>query len=126
MKRLPIVVLGLLVAGACRPSGPMTDPALEAANGRATKTIHGRSRMKSEFTAFMREHEDATHAPTIDEIIVAGDRAIERARYTLKYAPKAGQQPVIETGRHVMSRQWIDGRWQITWELFNRDGMPGR
>src|SRR4029079_10632503 len=57
-------------------------------------------------------------------LIVLG--LIARARYMLTSVPKTGQQPVVESGGHVMSRQWIDGRWQITWELFNRNGIPHR
>jgi hypothetical protein len=40
------------------------------------------------------------------------------------YVPKGTAAEVVETGRHVVCRRWIDGRWQITWEIWNTDAPP--
>jgi len=86
-----------------------------------TPTVHGRAAIQAMFESFNRENDGARHETTVDELVVTPDRAIERAHYRMSYTPKATHQPVAETGRHVMERRWIEGRWQIVWEIFNTD-----
>ena len=86
-----------------------------------TPTVHGRPAIQAMFETFNRDNDDARHETTVDELVLTPDRSIERGRYRMTYIPKATHQPVVETGRHVMERRWIEGRWQIVWEVFNRD-----
>jgi ketosteroid isomerase-like protein len=83
--------------------------------------VRGRQALLAEFESFFAENDAARHETAIEEILVGDGWGIERARYTLTFMPKADGQPVTETGRHVMHRRMIDGRWQIVWEIFNTD-----
>ena len=148
--RARLLVL-VLMAGlaACRPaSGPAPDPAaasraaaewdelfnahrtsdlatLYASDADSmpydTSTIHGRPAIQAAFETFNRDNDGASHETTVDELVLTPDRAIERGHYRMTYTPKSTHQPVVETGRHVMERRWIEGRWQIVWEVFNKD-----
>jgi ketosteroid isomerase-like protein len=84
-------------------------------------TVRGRRALQAEFERLFRENDNVRHETFVDEVLATPEWAIERARYTLAYTPKAGGTPVVETGRHVMCRKWVDGRWQIVWEIFNTD-----
>ncbi|MEO8481402.1 MAG: nuclear transport factor 2 family protein [Acidobacteriota bacterium] len=86
-----------------------------------TPTVHGRPAIQAMFESFNRDNDDAHHETTVDELVLTPDRSIERGHYRMTYTPKATHQPVVETGRHVMERRWIEGRWQIVWEVFNTD-----
>lgn len=86
-----------------------------------TPTVHGRPAIRAMFEAFNRDNADARHETTVDELVLTPDRSIERGRYRMTYVSNATHQPVVETGRHVMERRWIEGRWQIVWEVFNTD-----
>lgn len=83
-------------------------------------TVRGRAALTEEFNKFLAAF-DARHETAIEEIIPAGDRAIERARYTMTYRPKAGGDEVKEVGRHVMCRKKIGGEWKIVWEIWNSE-----
>ena len=84
-------------------------------------TIHGREALQVEFEKFFLQN-TGRHETQVEEILVADDWAIERARYTLTYSPLSGGEEVKETGRHVVCRKLKDGTWQIAWELWNTDG----
>jgi ketosteroid isomerase-like protein len=86
-----------------------------------TPTVHGRAAIRAMFESFNHDNDDARHETTVDELVLTPDRSIERGHYRMTYTPKASHQAVVETGRHVMERRWIDGRWQIVWEVFNTD-----
>jgi len=57
-----------------------------------------------------------------DEIRVHGDVAIHRFSFTWTMTPKAGGEPVTETGKgiHIMIRQ-PDGSWKIARDVWNTD-----
>ncbi len=86
-----------------------------------TPTVHGRAAIQAMFESFNRDNDNARHETTVDELVLTPDRSIERAHYRMTYTSKTTRQPIVETGRHVMERRWIEGRWQIVWEIFNRD-----
>lgn len=83
-------------------------------------TIRGRQAIQTELKNFIAQN-TGKHETFIEDVLVAGDWAIERARYTMTYTPKSTDTQIIETGRHVMCRKKIDGRWQIAWEIWNSD-----
>jgi ketosteroid isomerase-like protein len=83
-------------------------------------TLHGRAALQADFESFFAANE-ARHETTVDEIIVEGGLAIERAHYRLTYRPRAGGAEVVETGRHVECRRMIGGQWLIVTEIWNTD-----
>lgn len=83
-------------------------------------TVRGRQAIQTELRNFLAQN-TAKHETFIEDVLVSGDWAIERARYTMTYTPKSTAPQIIETGRHVMGRKKIDGRWQIAWEIWNSD-----
>ena len=84
----------------------------------------GRQALLADFEQVFADHAQVRHETLVDEVLVTAQWAIERARYTLVLTPKGGGPDVNETGRHVMCRRLVDGRWQIVWEIFNTD-QPG-
>jgi len=86
-----------------------------------TPSVRGRDAQQKSFEEFFSENENARHETTVEEMLVTKEWAIERGRYKMTYTPKKTGAPVIETGRHVMCRKKIDGRWQIVWEIWNTD-----
>ena len=85
----------------------------------------GRQALQADFEKFFGDNEQVRHETFVDEVLVTAEWGIERARYTLAYTPKEGGKTVVETGRHVVCRKLIDGRWQIVWEIFNTDQSAG-
>ncbi len=83
-------------------------------------TIQGRKALQADFESFFAANV-ARHETTVDEILMDGSLAIERAHYRLTYRPRAGGAEVVETGRHLECRQKIDGKWKIVLEIWNSD-----
>jgi len=77
--------------------------------------------LRADFEKFFTANANGRHETFVDELLATREWAIERARYRLTYAPKSGGAQVIETGRHVVRRRSLDGRWQIAWEIWNTD-----
>lgn len=84
-------------------------------------SVRGRAAQQKSFEDFFSENQNARHETTVEEMLVTNEWAIERGRYRMTYTPKKTGEQVIETGRHVMCRKKIDGRWQIVWEIWNTD-----
>jgi ketosteroid isomerase-like protein len=89
----------------------------------AAPTIYGRQALQADFENFLANN-TAEHKTDIDEILTGDDWAVERAHYLLTYTSKTSGNVVIESGRHVVCRKKIDGRWQIAWEIWNTDKPP--
>jgi ketosteroid isomerase-like protein len=85
-------------------------------------TVRGRKAIASDRQQFFTQN-TGKHETFVDEILTHEDWAIERARYTLTYAPKPSGPERKETGRQVMCRRKINGIWLIAWEIWNTD-MP--
>ncbi len=86
-------------------------------------TIYGRKALQADFENFLTNN-TAEHKTSIDEILTGDNWAIERAHYLLTYTSKTAGNVIIETGRHVVCRKKIDGRWQIAWKIWNTDKRP--
>jgi ketosteroid isomerase-like protein len=84
-------------------------------------SVHGRLAQQKAFEEFFSENENARHETTVEEMLVTNDWAIERGSYKMTYKPKKTVEQVIETGRHVMCRKKVEGKWQIVWEIWNTD-----
>lgn len=83
-------------------------------------TIYGRQALRADFENFLTNN-TAEHKTDTDEILTGDNWAIERAHYLLTYTSKMTGNVTIETGRHVVCRKKINGRWQIAWEIRNTD-----
>jgi uncharacterized protein (TIGR02246 family) len=86
--------------------------------------LRGRAALRADFASFFASNTSQRHETHVEAIVIRGDLAIERARYTLRYAPKNGSGEVVETGKHLECRRRINGRWQIIYEIWNRDAAP--
>ena len=84
-------------------------------------TLASRSVIEADFKAFF-ESNTATHRTFDAERHIAGDFAIERARYEATIRPRDGGAAVREAGKHVVVyRRQADGGWKIFWEVWNSD-----
>ena len=80
-----------------------------------------RSTIKADFKAFF-ESNTATHRTFDADRKIAGDFAIERARYEATIRPNDGSAAVHEAGKHVVVyRRQADGNWKVFWEIWNSD-----
>lgn len=86
-------------------------------------TVHGRKALKAELEKFLAAY-NARHETRIQEILTGENWAIELATYTMVFSPREGGAETIETGRHVMKRVKKDGKWFISWEIWNTDIPP--
>lgn len=83
--------------------------------------VYGRdailAKLASLFSAFSPRHES-----TIEDLIVKGDIAIERAAYIDRLTPLSGGSGVVEQGKHVVVYRRDDaGEWKVLWEIWNHD-----
>ncbi len=56
---------------------------------------------------------------TLANYEIAGDYATRRGEWTQTLTPKAGGDPVIETGRCTLGFKKIDDQWKVAWEIWN-------
>jgi ketosteroid isomerase-like protein len=55
--------------------------------------------------------------------VLAGEFAIERARYEATITPRDGSPISKESGKHiVVYGLQADGSWKVFWEIWNSDG----
>ncbi len=81
--------------------------------------VVGGDAVRADAEAFFSEY-STDHATDIQEIIVEGDIAIERANYTDILTPLAGGDPIADEGKHiVVYRRGDDGDWKILWAIWN-------
>lgn len=100
------------VAALYTEDGAQIQPAGEARVGRAAITAG----MQSDFdTLNVTAREDIT-----DEVIAAGDYAIEVGHYSYQATTKVGNRPVSESGRYmVVWRKDADGVWRLHRDIGN-------
>ncbi len=61
----------------------------------------------------------------IDELVVAGDWAFARGRYTLTLTTKAGGEPVQQSGKFIgIYQRQPDGSWKWARHIWNSDQPP--
>jgi ketosteroid isomerase-like protein len=85
------------------------------------QTVRGKNAIRVEFENFFKQNDSTKHETFPEEIITKDDVSIERSRYISTYTPKSGGSRIVETGRHVMCRKKLGGKWLITWEIWNSD-----
>jgi ketosteroid isomerase-like protein len=50
---------------------------------------------------------------------IAGDYATRQGEWTQTLTPKAGGDPIVETGRCTLGFKKLDDEWQVVWEIWN-------
>jgi ketosteroid isomerase-like protein len=85
------------------------------------QTVKGKAAIRNELEKFLASNEYARHETFPEEILTGGDFSIERSRYIMTYTPMNTTNRIVETGRHAICRKKIDGKWLITWEIWNSD-----
>ncbi|MFC1712923.1 YybH family protein [Candidatus Poribacteria bacterium] len=80
----------------------------------------GKAALQADFEYLLGEF-DSHHETSTVGVMMSGDLAIERGRYTMTLTPKAGGETITEVGKHVMVRQKIGDEWKIVWEIWNTD-----
>ena len=85
------------------------------------QTVKGKAAIRNELEKFLGQNEYARHETFPEEILTADDFSIERSRYIMTYTPMNTTNRIVETGRHVICRKKIDGKWLINWEIWNSD-----
>ena len=84
----------------------------------------GREAIEADLGGFLAEH-DTQHDTDIQDIVVEGDLALERAAYTDEITPRGGEA-FTEHGKHiVVYRRGADGAWRVLWEIWNTNEAPG-
>jgi ketosteroid isomerase-like protein len=61
---------------------------------------------------------------TLVNVEVSGNYATRLGEWTQTLTPKAGGDPIVETGRCVLGFKLIDGEWKVTWEIWNTYEAP--
>lgn len=85
----------------------------------------GREAIEADLGGFLAEHE-TQHETDIEDILVEGDLAIERAAYTDQITPEGGET-FTERGKHiVVYRRGEDGAWRVLWEIWNTNEPAAR
>jgi ketosteroid isomerase-like protein len=85
--------------------------------------IAGRAALQKDFETFFTNNL-ARHETLVEDLIIDGGLAVERARYRMTMKPRAGGPEVVETGKHVEVRRYEGGRWLIVAEIWNADAPP--
>ena len=80
----------------------------------------GRPAIKTDLGMFLADnkvHETAQ----IQDIMIQGDLAVERANYVAQITPRKGK-PFTARGKHIVAyRRGPDGQWRVKWEIWNSD-----
>jgi uncharacterized protein (TIGR02246 family) len=80
----------------------------------------GKAAIRADLAGFLaanRVHETAA----VQDVMISGDLAVERAAYRAEITSKAGRR-TVERGKHMVAyRRGPDGRWRVRWEIWNAD-----
>jgi ketosteroid isomerase-like protein len=80
----------------------------------------GRPAIKTDLGMFLADNK--VHETTqIQDIMIQGDLAVERANYVAQITPRKGK-PFTERGKHIVAyRCGPDGQRRVKWEIWNSD-----
>lgn len=78
----------------------------------------GREAIEADLTGFFSEFDLEREFDLVD-YEVAGDNATRLGEWTQTLTPKAGGDPIVETGRCVLGWRKINGEWKVVWEIWN-------
>ena len=85
--------------------------------------LEGAAAIKQGFTSFFGAMTVADVSLTTHDIIIAGNKAIERGSYAMRLKPKNGGAEVADRGKYVTTwERQPDGSWKIIRDISNADG----
>jgi ketosteroid isomerase-like protein len=84
-------------------------------------SVNGIKSQRKELENLISQNPGVQHHTIVDEILVDDSFAIERAHYIMVYPASANSKQITESGRHIMCRKKINGKWKIAWEIWNKD-----
>lgn len=58
---------------------------------------------------------------TLVDYEVTGEYATRTGEWTQTLTPKAGGDPIVETGRCVLGFKKVDNEWKVAWEIWNTE-----
>ena len=58
---------------------------------------------------------------TLVDYEVTGEYATRTGEWTQTLTPKAGGDPIVETGRCVLGFKKVDDEWKVAWEIWNTE-----
>ena len=97
------------------PNAVQLNPNFPASEGTAA--------IKQAFVSFFTTMTIADASFTTHDIIIAGNKAIERGSYALRLKPKNGGAEVADRGKYVTTwERQPDGSWKILRDISNTDG----
>ena len=85
--------------------------------------LEGAPAIKQAFTGFFSAMTVADMSLTTHDIIIAGNKAIERGSYAMRLKPKNGGAEIADRGKYVTTwERQPDGSWKIIRDITNTDG----
>jgi uncharacterized protein (TIGR02246 family) len=116
-------VAGMLANDAAAASVNYADDAVMMMNGMAS--MRGRPAIEAGMKGMMESMAIKAAKFTTDEVMVAGDMAIETGTYTMTMQPKGGK-PMDDKGKYMtVWKKQADGSWKIVRDINNTDMAPG-
>jgi ketosteroid isomerase-like protein len=78
----------------------------------------GKEAIEADLRAFFDEF-DLDREFTLVDYEVTGDYATRQGEWTQTLTPKAGGDPIVETGRCVLGFKKVGDEWKVAWEIWN-------
>ena len=82
--------------------------------------LEGKAAIRADYE-FLFENFDFDHVTTVVQLEVRGTMAVERGEYTMLVTPADGSGAFIETGKHLIVKEKINGAWVSVVETWNID-----
>jgi uncharacterized protein (TIGR02246 family) len=80
----------------------------------------GRAAIKTDLGMFLADNK-VRETSQIQDIMIQGDLAVERANYVAQITPRNGKA-FTERGKHIVAyRRGSDWQWRVKWEIWNSD-----
>ena len=78
----------------------------------------GREAIEADLRWFFGEF-DLERGFVLVDYEVVGNYATRLGEWTQTLTPKAGGDPIVETGRCILGWRKIEGEWKVVWEIWN-------
>ncbi|MES2525204.1 MAG: DUF4440 domain-containing protein [Gemmatimonadota bacterium] len=102
----------------------VTDDVVFLASGE--KPLVGKAAVRAWVDGYYKAYRTSWDKP-VEELVVAGDYAYERYRWTSTDTPIAGGAPIVDTGWGLLVyRREADGVWRVARDAFGPDHPPAR
>jgi ketosteroid isomerase-like protein len=88
-------------------------------------TAVGKAALKANLAAFFDTYSMSRKFQLV-AVDVTGDHATRQGEWTNILTPKAGGEPVTETGRCILGWKKVNGEWKVAWEIWNTYESPAK